>query len=146
MAAKNTFALALAVLSSPWAQAAPQETDYRMLATFRAQLQVCYTENFITPQFFAESDKAVDTFMRFVEFDRDSLHEITMDIWSKTTANTQLCRDTEVAGYQLQAKTRQMVLNHNKSQAEFQGAVDNFNNAFRKPIYCYRIGTQTFCN
>lgn len=146
MVVKCLVAAVLAVVCTTNALSAPKELDYKMLATFRAQLQVCYTENFVSPQFFADSDRAVDSFMRQITFDREKLHDMTMSIWNETTAETQLCRDTEVAGYQLQAKTKQMVINNNQSQADFQGAVDNFKNSNPKPIYCNRIGTQTFCN
>ncbi|CAN7784035.1 hypothetical protein LJR175_008369 [Variovorax sp. LjRoot175] len=120
---------ALTALTMSVAHSAPSEAQYDALATFRADLQVCYEDGQVTPHFFAASDRAVDIILAIVSFDREKLHGMTMAAWQRTSAYPELCRDTEVSGYQLQSRAEQMKANHNEGQRELREAARNFGNS-----------------
>lgn len=119
------------------------QSNYEGLSNFRANLQACFNEGFVSPKFFSDSDKAVDIILSLVIFDRNVLNNMTDDAFEKTVATRKLCRETEAEGYKVQSGASQMRDNHNQGQRELSDAIKNFK--IDTPIYCNRIGTLTHC-
>jgi hypothetical protein len=152
---KTRAALALTMMlvgGAAQAQALTAE-QYQTIAEFRAWSKLCFDAELMTPQHYANSESAIDVLLTGRRFDREFLHNKTMEIFNREVANPVDCRTIEAQGYQVQTAAGTAQRNQAneraaaaQSQREFNEAATRFGNSIPRPVWCNRIGTMTMCN
>lgn len=115
---------------------------YEVISKARAETTSCFNAGYISPKLYADSELAFDEVLNSRAFDRERLHQMTLNYFSISQANSSVCRKTESEIYQLIAHTG---INNQQTNIRVQQSEPQFP-TYRAPIFCNKIGMMTMCN
>ena len=112
---------------------------YPQFSSFIAELQMCFENEHITAQLYAETRSALSYQLNTWEFDRSQLASMVNQSYQAAYATKSTCRQTEANAYQMINNVHQ----HRRTQNQAEQVQKPDRN---KMIFCNKIGDTTICS
>ncbi len=112
---------------------------YPQFSSFIAELQMCFENEHITAQLYAETRSALSYQLNTWEFDRPQMANMVNQSYQAAYVTKSTCRLTEANAYQMISNVQQ----HKRTQNQAEQVQKSDKN---KMIFCNKIGNTTICS